>query len=315
MKKLVIALLLVNLAASGQQTGKDTSWKVSGFAGINAGQTSLSNWQGGGQDNVVLGTMFNLEAVYTRDAFENWTTKIDLQYGLNKAGASKTFKKNADQIFVLTKYSTRSFSKKWFYSAQADYRTQFAPGYNYAGDSISGSAVSDFNSPGYIQLALGLDYRPKEYLSITFAPVSGKVTMVNRQYLADAGTYGTEKAVYDENGNLLQHGKKVRYEFGGRVIVKFKKDIMTNVNWDSYLDLFTNYLVNPGNVDVVFNNTLAFKINKFLTATVQSQILYDDDVIVRRDWDKDGKYITPGDIYGPRVQALTTLALGIGYKF
>jgi hypothetical protein len=198
---------------------------------------------------------------------------------------------------------------------QGDYRSQFSPGYNYKGDSIVGTARSDFNSPGYIQLALGLDYKPTNYFSATFAPLAGKVTLVNRQYLADEGAYGVEKAVLDTAGRIVTHGKRARLEFGGRIILKFKKDIFKNVNLDSYLDLFSNYGHNPGNIDVVFNNLLTFKINKYFTANIISQILYDDEVITKRDWNKDGKYDNKNDINGPRVQMLTTLAIGFGYKF
>jgi hypothetical protein len=198
---------------------------------------------------------------------------------------------------------------------QADYRSQFSQGYNYNGDSIVGTARSDFNSPGYLQLAIGLDYKPTNYFSATFAPMAGKITMVNRQYLADEGAYGVDKAVFDTAGKIVTHGKRSRFEFGGRIILRFKKDIFKNVNLDSYLDLFSNYSHNPGNIDVVFNNLLTLKINKYFTANVISQILYDDDITIKRDWNKDGKYDTKGDINGPRVQMLTTFAIGFGYKF
>ena len=294
---------------------KDTAWKISGFFGVNASQTALSNWQGGGQNNLAIGSILNVEATYKRDEFEQWTNKLDAQYGLIKQGDVRWFRKNLDQLFFLSKYSTRAFGKYWYWSAQADYRTQFAPGNVYAGDSVVGRAVSDMNSPGYLQLAIGLDYKPTDYLSITVAPVAGKITFVNRQYLADAGAFGVRAAEYDPTGAQIRRGEKVRYEVGGRFIMKFKKDIMKNVNLDSYLDLFTNYLEKPGNFDVIFNNLITMKINKFFTVNVISQMLYDDDITVKRDWDKDGKYETPGDINGPRVQLLTTVAIGFGYKF
>jgi hypothetical protein len=317
MRKLFLALnvLCFCITVTGQDQPKDTAWKIHGFVGINASQTALSNWQGGGQDNIVLGSVMNIEAVYRRDEFEQWTNKLDAQYAITRMGTAKTFRKNLDQLFFLTKYNTRFYGKHWYYSAQADYRTQFAPGYNYSGDSVTGNAVSDFNSPGYVQLALGFDYKPKDYFSLTFAPVAGKLTIVNRQYLADEGAYGVQKAVYDDNGRLLTPGKNTRYELGGRVIMKFKKDVMTNVNWDSYLDLFTNYLVKPGNIDVVFNNLITFRINKYFSATFLSQMLYDDDVTIKRDWNKDGLYTTEGDINGPRLQMLTTISIGVGVKF
>lgn len=287
---------------------RDTSWKFSGFFGLNASQTTLSNWQGGGQNNVAINGILNFQAVYKRDAFEEWTNKIDAQYGIFRPGQAG-FRKNIDQLFALSKYEILAFKKVYFYTAQADYRTQFAPGYKYEGDTIVGRATSDFNSPGYIQLALGISYKPKDYFSVTVAPVAGKITFVNRQYLADAGEYGVEPAKYDEAGNMTESGKKVRYEFGGRVIVKFKKDIFKNVNLDSYLDLFSNYTNNPQNIDVIFNNLLTMKINRFFTASVICQMIYDDDIIVKRVINGEEK------INGPRLQALTTVGIGFGYKF
>lgn len=293
---------------------KDTSWKLPGLFSISASQTSLSNWQGGGSDNLNIISIFKWDPVYRKGNHE-WINKVDLKYGLIKPGNFKLYQKNVDQLFLLSKYNLNAFNKYWFYTTQVDFRSQFAPGFNYSGDSIIGRATSDFMSPGYVQVLLGLDFKPAEYFSVTFAPVAGKMTIVNRQYLADAGAYGVQKAVLDTAGNIVTHGKRTRYEFGGRIIVKFKKEIAKNVSLDSYLDLFSNYMHNPGNIDVVFNNMLTFKINKYFSASIISQLLYDDDVTIQRDWDKDGKYDKPQDINGPRLQALTTIAFGFGFNF
>jgi hypothetical protein len=316
---LLVAAALVAYAANAQDTTtavvKDTTWKTSGFFGVNTSQTALSDWQGGGNNNVSVGAIFNIEVVYQRDKYEQWLTKADAQFGTVKQDPKQGFRKNIDQIFLLTKYNSLAFGTKWFWSAQADYRTQFAPGYNYNQDQSMMRAMSDFNSPAYIQLALGIDYKPTNYFSFNVAPIAGKITTVNRQHLADEGAYGVEKATIDENGNIVTPGKKIRYEVGGRIIMKFKKDIMTNVNLDSYLDLFTNYLVKPGNFDVVFNNLLTIKINKIITFNVISQMIYDDDIKRKRDLNGDNLYDGEGEINGPRLQLLTTVAIGFGYKF
>jgi hypothetical protein len=293
----------------------DTANKDPGLISVNLSQTSLSNWQGGGEDNFSIISLFKYDPVYKREDY-TYTNKIDAQYGLIKTGNSLLYRKNIDRLFLLTKIDIKAFnSKYWFYSTQADFRTQFAPGYNYVGDSIAGRAHSDFLSPAYIQLATGLDFKMEDYFSITFAPIAAKVTIVNRQHLADEGAFGVEPAVRDSAGNIITPGKRIRYEFGGRVVLRFKKEIYKNVNLDSYVDLFSNYAANPGNIDVVVNNTLTFRISRFFTTSIISQMLYDDDVIIKRDWDKDGLYDKPQDIYGPRLQALTTIAVGFGYKF
>ena len=60
---------------------KDTTWKSSGFFGVNASQTTLSDWQGGGQNNVALGSILNLDILYKPDKYEQWHNKLDAQYG------------------------------------------------------------------------------------------------------------------------------------------------------------------------------------------------------------------------------------------
>src|SRR3954471_3930462 len=181
-KVLLMGSVLLNFFTFAQDAAapvaKDTTWKTSGFFGVNTSQTALSDWQGGGNNNVAVGAIFNIEIKYQRDKYEQWLTKLDAQFGTVKQNPREGFRKNIDQIFLLTKYNSLAFGKNWYWSAQADYRTQFAPGYYYNEGPVVGRALSDLNSPGYIQLALGIDYKPVDYFSFNIAPIAGKVTMV-----------------------------------------------------------------------------------------------------------------------------------------
>jgi hypothetical protein len=292
---------------------KDTCWKTNGFIGLNFSQTALSNWQGGGQDNIAFTGILDYEANYRKDKLE-WSNKLDVQYGIVLQGNSKFWKKNVDQIFAMTQLNGQISKKYWFSSLMADFRSQLAPGYQYSGDT-SRNLISKWAAPTYIQLALGVDFRLKDYFSATISPAAGKVTIVNDQTMANSGAFGVQVAKYDTSGKMISPGKKVRYEFGGRFTLKFKKDIGKNINVDTYLDLFSNYFHNPQNIDVVWNTLITFKINKFFSATVSTKLLYDDDIIIKYDWDKDGKYTGPHDINGPRVQLLSNIGVGLGYKF
>ncbi len=317
MKKIFSIALFFYVCNTFSQNGADTvkHWTRSGFFGLNFSQTALNNWQGGGQDNVAFNTIFNFQATYKKNKF-NWDNKIDAQYGLMKPGTNKLYRKNIDQIFAMSRINVDAFAKHFYYATQADIRTQWAPGYNYVGDSIAGKAISDIFSPAFIQLALGLDYKPKDYFSVFLSPLAGRIIIVERQYLADIGAFGATKAKLDANGNIIAGtGKNITYGFGGRLVLKFKKDIFKNVNLDSYLDIFSNYLDNPQNMVVVFNNLITFKINKFFTANVICQMYYDDRSKTIYDWNKDGKFDNPKDINGPRLQMITTLGIGFGYKF
>ncbi|MGL6269869.1 MAG: DUF3078 domain-containing protein, partial [Chitinophagaceae bacterium] len=72
----------------------------------------------------------------------------------------------------------------------------------------------------------------------------------------------------------------LRTEFGGFLSAKFNKDIAKNVNIRSRVDLYSNYLENPQNVDVFWTNILTLKVNKFLNVTYNFDMIYDDDVKV-----------------------------------
>lgn len=315
MKKIISILLLTscNLLAQTEIKKDTTYWHKNGFFGLNLAQTSLSNWQGGGQDNIAFSGLLNAELQYKKNKSE-WVNRIDGQYGVVKMGNSKLWQKNVDQLFAMSKYSLYAFKKYWFYTVMADFRSQFADGYKYSGDTLK-TAISRFASPAYIQLALGLDYKPVDYFVATLSPIAGKITMVSDQNLANAGEFGVEKAVLDTAGNILTLGKKAKYEFGGRLTLKFKKDLTKILSLDTYADFFSNYMKDPKNIDVVWNTLVAVKITKYFTATLSTKVLYDHDAIIKYDWNNDGKYDHKNDIFGPRIQVLSVYGIGFGYKF
>jgi hypothetical protein len=51
-----------------------------------------------------------------------------------------------------------------------------------------------------------------------------------------------------------------------------------NVIWDSRLDLYSNYLRNPQNIDVYWTSLFTLKVNNFITASLDNELIYDDDV-------------------------------------
>jgi hypothetical protein len=54
---------------------------------------------------------------------------------------------------------------------------------------------------------------------------------------------------------------------------------MTNVSVENRLNLYSNYLDNPQNVDVDYQMNVIMKINKYLSANVALQAIYDDNSI------------------------------------
>ena len=213
----------------------------------------------------------------------DWQNSLDLAYSMVQTGSDK-LKKSDDKIDLTSKYS-RKFSDHWLYGLLFNFKSQFADGFNYPYDS---TLVSKFFSPAYVTLAAGITYKPVDYFEIFISPATGKWTFVNDKQLSDEGAYGVDP------------GKTVRTEFGAYINMKFKKDIMENVNFMSKLELFNNYTDknknNTSKVDVNWENILTLKVNRFITASVTTQLIYDADVI-------------------ERTQFKETIGVGFGYKF
>ncbi len=275
----------------GQTADTVKNWTKSGIFSLNLSQNSFTNWAAGGQNSYGVNGLINLTANYKKDK-NVWDNSLMLSYGqLHQDNNPFYWVKTDDKIDLLSKYG-RQASKVWYYSALASFKSQMRPGYTYSGSSRT--LISNLFSPGYALLALGMDYKPKPEFSVFISPLTAKMTIVTDEDLSAAGAFGVEP------------GKKLRGEFGAYANIMFKKDeIIKNVNFLSKLDLFTNYLHNPQNIDVSWENLIVMKVNKFISATFSTHMLYDDDIILNLEEGGTGK----------RVQFKEVLGVGFAYKF
>jgi hypothetical protein len=124
--------------------------------------------------------------------------------------------------------------------------------------------------------------------------------------MADAGAFGVDPAEYDEiTGDKINDGKTTRFEFGAKMTAKLDVKIAENVSFNSKLELFSDYLKNPQNIDVDWQNLITMKVNSWLNANITAHLIYDDDIMIT---DKDGNI-------GPRTQFKEVLSIGLSYKF
>ncbi len=302
---LILSLFVINICFSQisdsekklRETSKDTvnGWKHGGMLMVNFGQTSLSNWAAGGENALSGNGIYNLFTNYKKNTF-TWDNTIDLGYGILSQGSRN--RKTDDKMDFSTKIG-KAASKNWYYSALLNFRSQFMAGYSYPTDSTK-VKISNFLAPAYIVAALGMDYKPNNTFTAFIAPITGKLTIVADKALADSGAFGVGRAEF-VNGIKTKDGKNFRQEFGGYLRVGFQKDIMTNVNLSTKFDLFSNYLKNPQNMDINWEVLLSMKINKYISATLSTQLIYDDDIDYK---DK-----------GPKTQFKEILGIGFSYKF
>ncbi len=294
-----------------QATDTIHGWKRGGVVSLNLAQTSLTNWAAGGQNSFAVNGLFSGFTNYKNEKII-WDNSLDLGYGLLKQGKNSDFMKTDDKFDFLSKYGRQAF-KDFYYAALLNFKSQMTVGKDYTKDTAK---ISNLLAPAYLIGAIGMDYKPNSYLSAFIAPLTGKITIVNDQQLANAGAFGVNPATYDNMGNLLQKGEKSKSEFGGYIRLiytknDFKNEIFKGVSFTSKLDLFSNYLHNPQNIDISWETQIAFKVNKYISANINTHLLYDDDIAIAIDNNNDG--IT--DKSGPRVQFKEILGVGFSYKF
>jgi len=294
MKKLLISLCIfsvwltciqaqdtkatVNTLAAYAVQDTVQGWKHSGIAGITFGQTALNNWVAGGDNTVSGNFILNASLKYLRNKFF-WDNNLSLEYGMVYSSAFD-WQKAADRINFQS-IAGRNITDKWAASFLLNFNTQFSKGYRYPDTE---QYISTFMAPGYLDAALGLSYRPNAKYTVFISPVAERVTFVLNDSLSNAGAFG------------VTSGKKIKMETGAYLTAGTNQTIAKNLNLISTLDLFTPYNKNFGNIDMNWNLLLSYKINKLLTATLNTTIRYYDAEI-------------------QKVQLKQILGLGLTYTF
>jgi hypothetical protein len=286
-RTLIVLLLLIGLGLKGQEE-PPKNWKKSGKIGLNFSQSHLSNWAAGGQSNLNSLALFRYEANYAKGSVK-FDNIIDANLGYAFIGKLKPIKTD-DKIELNSSYG-RKATEKLYYSTAFSFKSQLMDGFNYAKDSTH--PISSLFAPAYITLGIGGDWKSNEYFSATWLPLTGRITIVANDSLSSIGAFGVEK------------GKKLRTELGSKATLRFKKEIFQNITLTSKLELFSDYLKNPQNVDIDFQNLLVMKVNSWMNANISAHLIYDDDI---RIVDKNGKS-------GPRTQFKEVLSIGLSYAF
>jgi hypothetical protein len=275
-------------------------WKKGGVIAANLAQTSLTNWAAGGQNSMAINGLFSVFANYKKGK-SVWDNSLDIGYGILKQGKNSSFMKTDDKIDLLSKYGKEAF-KNFYYAALLNFKTQMAPGYNYPNDSVK---ISNLFAPAYFLGALGMDYKPTGHFSAFIAPLTAKFTIVNDQFLSDAGAFG------------VTPGEKLKSEMGGyiRVIYSkndFQKEFFKNISFTTKIDLFSNYLDTPQNIDVSWETLIAMKVNKYISVNFNTHLMYDDNTKIKVDRNNDGVLdLVPGS----RIQFKEILGVAFSYKF
>lgn len=311
-------------------------WAKSLMTNINFGQTSLTNWAAGGDNTYSLKGYIDANANY-KNGDQFWNNRLQIDYGFIYASSKPLLQKSDDRFYFESKYGYQ-VKKNLFLSANYNFKSQFTKGWTYAtpgplpdGGSIdelshkeqveawrnARVAKSGFLSPAYTNLALGIDWKPSNWLSVNFAPLTGGYVIVNDPLFRKAYSMAVKKEYAEldpsstEYADLLASGELYRggrFELGAQVKIDAKVLINDNFAYTTQLVLFSNYLRRPQVPRVNWDNRFDWKLAKYFSLTLTTNLIYDETVMIKSE--KDLTEFPEGKA---RVQFKESLALGFTY--
>lgn len=232
---------------------------------------------------------------YKKD-LELWTSGLICNYGLSKENGNITTK-TEDRLEFNTSYGLRkNNTTKWYYMAKFSFKTQFSNGYAYPDVD---NAISGFFAPAYLFLGLGTEYTNEEKkFRMYFSPITEKATIVTNNKLSEIGAFG------------VSPGKNHRTEFGILLNANTENTIMENVTMKNEIYLYTDYINNFGNIEIDWKLDILFEINKYIKASIHTNIVYNDNVN-NIEIDSAGETVETG----PRLQMKQLIGIGLSYNF
>ncbi len=82
-------------------------------------------------------------------------------------------------------------------------------------------------------------------------------------------------------------GQKVRPELGSYFVVQSRYEVFKNIIYQTKLDLFWNYTPERSqdlwNIDVMWDNSILFKVNNILSFILTVNMIYDHDIFTIND--------------------------------
>jgi Protein of unknown function (DUF3078) len=246
-------------------------WRKKGTVTFLFNQSSFKNWAAGGEDNLSGNLGVNYDFNYKKGDL-TWDNKILASYGLVQTKNSNFEKKTDDRLEFNSILGKKAFGE-WYYSFFVNFRTQFTKGFLYETDS-NGAEIrtenTNFLSPGYLTFGPGLFWKKSDNLKVNLAPLTSKITLVDKDYTSVLGYVDGTYFGVDAN-------KSLRYELGFYASGYYKFNIMENISAENTLNLYSNYLEDPQNVDVDYTLAIVMKINKYFSTNFAFQAVYDDN--------------------------------------
>jgi len=286
MKKILLLITVCLLTFSGfSQEKKEATkgpWTKVTNMSLLFNQAAFNNqWQGGGTSNYAANFGLIHDANYSKDKL-TWDNRIVIDYGIANQKDQEFTRKTNDRFELSSLVGKQIKGTPWYYSFFLNARTQLTNGYDF-GENDDGnvfrSETTKILSPGYFQAGLGILWKKSDNLKLNIAPATARLILVNSQF-TDVGQGQSAIDAFNQIGYFgVKANETSRFEFGAAIGGYGKFTLSKNIVMENVLNLYSNYLEDLKNVDIDYTISLVMSVNKWITANIAFQAIYDDNAV------------------------------------
>lgn len=289
MKKTILLAILIAfpvfLFAQEETEELPNGWTTGGNISLLFNQAAFNKeWTGGGTSNFAGNLKLGYDFNYKKDKL-TWNNRFLLDYGISKNKGDKYSRKTNDRVELNSIVGQQVQDSHWYYSFMLNFKTQVAKGYEYNDDlnpSDDGyrTEISRAFSPAYLQFGPGMLWKKNDNLYVNVAPATARFIFVNKDFTTvDESVPGALDAYNEHKYFGVDANKTNRFEFGAAISAYAKLNLMENVSMENILNLYSNYLDKPQNVDIDYTMNLALKVNEYISTNLTFQAIYDDNAV------------------------------------
>ena len=291
MKKLLLFAIICAAPCSlfsQDEKPKDSlpnGWTRSGNISLLFNQAAFNHeWTGGGTSNYSGNISLTYDFNYKHDKL-SWNNRLIGEYGMTKNRDDKYSRKTNDRLELNSILGRRIKESNWYYSLFLNIKTQFAPVYEFNADlepEDEGyrTETTHFLSPAYFQFGPGMLWKKSDDLYINISPATAKFIVVDKEFTTVDESIPGALDAYNENKYFgVDANETSRFEFGASISAYAKFPIMANISAENILNLYSDYLEDPQNVDVDYTFNLVMNVNEYINTKFTFQAIYDDNAV------------------------------------
>jgi hypothetical protein len=245
----------------------ETPWVIGGEGNVGFTQTYLQNWKKGGQSALSSLIVLKGFANYRRaDGIVKWDNSGEFRNGwLRPGGKEEQIQKNDDKFEITSRFGLSAY-KKWYYSAEFNFETQFFKGYEYPREADE-KPISAFMAPSRMFFKVGMEYKPNKEFSLLLSPFTIKNVYVRDTSMIDQTKFG------------IDADKKSFWEPGLMGDLFLKKSITENITYETKYKMFINYKEPFQKFDINWENLFVMKVTNYVNMRFLIHFIYDDNVL------------------------------------